>query len=153
MPGFPVNLLVVESNPADAYLTVQALKEAGFSNEITVIEDGEKALAYLRQDGIHASAPPPDLILLDLNLVPISGLDVLAEVRSNPRLAHIPVLVISGSQNAEDVRRAYQLGANCYITKPNHLDQFMRFMKSCHEFWGVVATLPPRPVNPPPRTN
>lgn len=149
MDGSPLNLLVVESNPADAYLTGQALKEAGFADDIKVIEDGENALAYLRQDGVHASAPIPDLILLDLNLAPVSGLEVLAEIRSNPRLQCIPVLVVSGSQNADDVRKAYQLGANCFITKPNTLDQFMSFMKSCHDFWGVVATLPPRPFNPP----
>jgi len=142
------NVLVVESNPADAYLTVQALKQAGFSSDVNVIEDGENALAYLRQEGLYGSAQVPDLILLDLNLAPISGLDILTEIRSNPELGCTPVLILSGSQNQEDVRKAYQLGANCFITKPGNLDQFMRFMKSCHEFWCTVVTLPPHPVQP-----
>jgi two-component system, chemotaxis family, response regulator Rcp1 len=145
-----MNVVVIESNPADAYLTVEALKNAGFAHEITVIENGERALTYLGQFGEKSATPIPDLVLLDLNLVPISGLEVLTAIRSDPKLECVPVLVVSGSQNAEDVRKAYQLGANCFITKPNNLDQFMRFMKSCHEFWGMVATLPPPPVTLPP---
>lgn len=132
-----INLLVVESNPADAYLTVESLKQAGFNQAIQVIEDGQQALEYLAQ------SPAPDLIFLDLNLAAMTGFEVLEAIRNDPKLECVPVIVISGSQNAEDVRKAYRLKANCYLTKPAKLADFLRFMKICYEFWGTVATLPP----------
>ncbi len=136
----PIRFLVVESNPADAYLLLEALKQDEHT-EVTVIDDGQKALAFLLEE-----PRSPDLIFLDLNVTPVTGLEILAQVRSNPRLQCIPVVVISGSRNGGDVRRAYQLGANCFITKPTNLDQFLRCMKACHEFWAAIVTLPSKPT-------
>lgn len=134
----PLTLLVVESNPADAYITVQALKQAGLTEAVTVIDDSQRALEHLEQ------APSPDMIFLDLNLVPISGLELLKKLRSNARFSAIPVAIMSGSERSEDVHDCYRSGANCYITKPANLEDFLRFMKICYEFWGSVATLPPK---------
>ena len=133
-----IQLLVVESNPADSYLIVEGLKRAGLNREVTVICDSQQALDYL------GDSQRPDMILLDLNVAPMSGFDVLAEIRSNPKLESIPVIVMSGSQSEEDIRKVYRLRANCYINKPGNLDQFLAFMKTCYEFWGAVVTLPPR---------
>jgi two-component system, chemotaxis family, response regulator Rcp1 len=133
----PVRFLIVESNDADAYLMVEALRQDE-AVEVTVIDDGQRALTFLLEEPCS-----PDVILLDLNVTPITGLEILAQVRSNPKLECIPVVVISGSRNSEDVRRAYQLGANCSITKPSSLDQFLQCMKSCQEFWTATVTLPP----------
>jgi CheY-like chemotaxis protein len=130
---------MIESNAADAYLTVEALKQAGLTDGITVIDDSRKALDYLRQGGAA-----PDLVFLDLNVAPISGLEVLAEIRSDSKLEYLPVVVVSGSENADDVRNAYKLRANCYINKPARLNDLLRFMKTCYEFWGTVVTLPPK---------
>ncbi len=133
-----MRVLLIESNPADSYLTVEALKQAGLNEGVVVIEDSSKALDHMRAN------EHPDLVLLDLNVAPISGLDFLAQIRADPRLGTVPVVIVSGSENQEDVRKAYELHANCYINKPAQLDEFMRFMKSCYEFWGTVATLPPK---------
>jgi two-component system, chemotaxis family, response regulator Rcp1 len=137
----PLRILVVESNPADAYLTVEALKQAGATDPIQVITDGEEAVKNLRQLA-RPDALPPDLILLDLRLEPISGFDVLTAIRSLPRLEAVPVVMLSGSTSEQDVRKSYELRANCYITKPSGLDQFLHSIKTCYEFWGRVATLP-----------
>jgi len=134
--GFRV--LVVESNPADAYLIVEALKQAGMPNGVTTLEDSQSALDYLEREG------PPDLILLDLNLAPMTGFEVLSHIRSNPALGTTPVVVMSGSQNSRDVKKAYELRANCYICKPTTLERFLRFMKVSYEFWNGVVTLPPK---------
>jgi len=136
-----IQFLLVESNPADSYLIVEGLKRAGLTGGVRVIEDSQQALDYLRNDG------QPDLILLDLNLAPLTGLELLAEIRSSPRLESIPVIVISGSENANDIRKVYQLKANCYINKPASLDQFLSFLKTCYDFWATVVTLPPRDSN------
>jgi len=134
-----MRVLLVESNPADAYLTVEALKQAGLIEGVTVVDDSSKAL-----DHLHNDAAIPDLVLLDLHVAPLSGLDVLTQIRSDPRIGSVPVVVVSGSENKDDVRKAYRQGANCYINKPAKLDDFLRFMKTCYEFWGTVVTLPPR---------
>jgi CheY-like chemotaxis protein len=134
-----MRVLLIESNPADLYLTVEALKQAGLIEGVTALDDSARALEHMRGNG-----GIPDLVLLDLNVGPISGLDFLAEVRRDAALETVPVVIVSGSENREDVRRAYQLGANCYINKPAHLDEFLRIMKTCYEFWGTVATLPPK---------
>ena len=138
MSGRLSSVLVVESNPADAYLTVEALKEAGLTDQVTVIDDGQRALEVLERTAA------PDLIFLDLNLMPVSGLEVLQKIRANGRLCAIPVVIMSGSENAEDIYKSYRCGANCYIQKPTNLDEFMRFMKIFYDFWGSVATLPPK---------
>ena len=132
----PLQVLIVESNPADSYLMVEGLRRAGLNEGVTVLEDSEQALSHICGKG------RPDLIFLDLNLTPMPGLDVLERIRSNPKLACVPVIIVSGSQNSEDVRRAYESGANCYVTKPGNLEDFLGFMKILYQFWGSVATLP-----------
>jgi two-component system, chemotaxis family, response regulator Rcp1 len=138
-PQRPLDILVIESNPADSYLIVEGLKQVGPTEGVRVLDDSQEALNQLE------SGPRPDLILLDLHLEPKSGFEVLIEIRSNPALESVPVIVVSGSDDAETIRRAYQLGANCYIHKPNTLDEFLRFMKTFYQFWGTVATLPSLP--------
>jgi CheY-like chemotaxis protein len=133
-----MRLLLVESNPADAYLTIEAFKQAGLSEGIVVHDDSSRALDHIRQNEL------PDLVLLDLNVAPISGLDFLAEIRADERLSNVPVVIVSGSENRDDVRKAYALRANCYINKPAHLEEFLRCIKTCYDFWGTVATLPPK---------
>jgi CheY-like chemotaxis protein len=139
LPARSFRLLLVESNPADAYLSLEGLKLAGLSQGVTVVDDSAKAWEHLQLEG-----PSPDLVLLDLNIAPISGLELLGRIRANAKLANVPVVIMSGSENKEDVRRAYRSGANSYINKPARLDEFNRFMKTCYEYWGTVATLPPR---------
>jgi len=119
---------------------VEGLRRAGLSEAVTVVEDSEQALDQL------SSQISPDLIFLDLNLTPMSGLDLLGRIRVHPHCATVPVIIISGSQNRDDVRKAYEFGANCYITKPSSLDEFFTFMKISYDFWSSVATLPPRPA-------
>ncbi|SRR5579883_671317 len=132
-----MRVLLIESNPADAYLMVDALKQAGLTQGVTVVDDSVRALEQLRKE-------TPDLVLLDLSVTPLSGLEVLAEIRLDPKLESVPVIVVSGSENKQDVHNAYRLHANCYINKPGRLDDFLRFMKTCYEFWGTVVTLPPK---------
>lgn len=138
-------MLVVESNPADAYLIAEGLKQAGMRDGLLTIEDGRKALDYLEK-GNH-----PDLVILDLNLAPMSGFQLLSKIRSTPSLAGLPIIMMSGSEDERDVKKAYQLLANCYIVKPGTLEQFLRSMRIWYEYWSTVARLPPRqsrPVNP-----
>ncbi len=136
MPSLRV--LVVESNPADAYIVVEALKQAGITEGVVTIEDSQHALTHLQESGA------PDLLLLDLNLTPLSGFEVLGRVREDAALRAVPIIIMSGSRNTRDVKKAYELGANCYLTKPTTLDHFFRAMKVLTEFWGDVATLPPK---------
>ena len=121
----PVELLLVEDSPGDVRLTIEALKEGRVINNLTVVQDGEEAIAFLRRQGRYAGAPRPDLILLDLNLPRKSGMEVLAEIKTDPDLKLIPVVVLTTSQAEEDVLRSYELHANCYIVKPVDLEQFM----------------------------
>ncbi len=132
-----MQILLIESNPADAYLTQDALKQAGFAGSVTLFDDSEKALAHVR-----GASQRVDLIFLDLHVTPIPGLDLLQEIRRDPRVACTPVVIISGSENHNDVRRAYTEGANCYINKPTKLEEYLRFIRTCYEFWGTVVTLP-----------
>lgn len=136
MGGAPSNWLVIESSPADAYLTSEALKQAGLTSEIIVIGDGQAALDHLE------TAAPPEMILLDLNLDILSGLDLLDRIREDSRLSAIPVVMLSGSENGKDIQESYRRGANCYIKKPGNLEGVLRNMKILCEFWGSVATLP-----------
>ena len=138
----PIEILLVEDSPSDIRLTVEALKEAKLRNELHVVEDGEAAMAFLRSPG--PSRPRPDLILLDLNLPGMDGREVLEQVKSDPDLALIPVVVLTTSRAEEDVLKAYQLRTNCYITKPVDLDQFIRVVQSIQEFWLTVVRLPPK---------
>ena len=143
MVSSPIEILLVEDSPGDARLTIEALKEAKVLNHISIAEDGVEAMAFLRQEGEHAAAPRPDLILLDLNLPRKDGREVLAEVKADESLALIPVVVLTTSQAEQDIAKSYQLHANCYITKPVDLDQFMEVIKAVESFWLTVVRLPP----------
>ena len=139
-----LSVLIIENDPGAARLTKEAFREAGLIEMITSFPDGPEALAYLNREGRQASGNLPDLIFLDLHLPKMSGLEVLAELKSNAKFQSTPVVVVSGSANPVDVREAYELHASCYIRKPNDLHEFLRFIKICFEFWGSVATLPPK---------
>jgi len=138
----PIEILLVEDNPADVRMTMEALKDCRVSNRLSVVEDGEQALAFLRKDDRYSQRTRPDLILLDLNLPRKDGHEVLAEIKSDPDLRKIPVVVLTTSENERDVRKAYDLNANCYITKPGGLEQFVSVMKSIQYFWSKVVQLP-----------
>lgn len=138
----PIEILLVEDNPGDARLTQEAMRAAKMRNNLTMVEDGVEAMAYLRREGRFEGAARPDLILLDLNLPRKDGREVLAEVKADPVLKFIPVVILTTSQAEEDVMRAYSLHANCYVTKPVDLDQFMRVVQTIDDFWVSVVTLP-----------
>jgi CheY-like chemotaxis protein len=139
----PAELLLVEDNPGDVRLTVEALKEGRVLNHLTVVKDGEEAIAVLRRQGQYADAARPDMILLDLNLPRKSGMEVLAEIKQDPDLRQIPVVVLTTSQAEQDILGTYSLHANCYIVKPVDLNQFMNVVQSIRSFWLAVVMLPP----------
>ncbi len=139
----PIEILLIEDNPGDVRLTVEALQESTVRNQIHVVDDGEKALAFLRREGDRANARRPDLILLDMNLARKDGREVLAEIKQDPHLKTIPVVVLTSSAAEQDILQAYNLRANCYITKPVDLEQFLRVIRSIEDFWLVVVMLPP----------
>lgn len=140
----PIEILMVEDNPGDVRLTQEALKDAKVSNLLRVAEDGVAALDFLHKCGACGEAPRPDLILLDLNLPRKNGREVLEEIKQDPRLKTIPVVILTTSQAEEDVLRAYRLHANCYITKPVDFVQFNTIIRSIEEFWLTIVTLPPK---------
>ena len=137
-----IEILLVEDNPGDARLTIEAMREAKMRNRIHLVEDGVEAMEFLRRQGRFGDAPRPDLILLDLNLPRKDGREVLAEVKADPNLKRIPVVILTTSRAEEDVIRAYDLHANCYVTKPVDLAQFMKIVAQIDEFWVKVVTLP-----------
>jgi len=139
----PIDILLVEDNPGDVRLTMEALKEAKLLNKIAHVPDGVEAIAYLRKEGKYKEASRPDLILLDLNLPKKDGREVLAEIKSDLGLKRIPVVILTTSRAEQDILRAYNLHANCYITKPVDLDQFIRVAKSIDDFWFTMVRLPP----------
>jgi CheY-like chemotaxis protein len=141
----PIEILLVEDSPTDADLTVEALSEGRIRNRITVLENGEEALAYLYREGKYARAPRPDLILLDLKLPRKNGMEVLAEIKDNDRhadLRRIPVVILTASDDEKDVLKSYHLHANCYVTKPVDLDKFIDVVKSIEHFWFSIVKLP-----------
>jgi len=140
----PIEILMVEDNLGDVRLTQEALSEGKVRNHLHVVADGVEAMAFLRREGQHAHAPQPDLILLDLNLPKKSGPEVLAEIKADPELRRIPVVILTVSKTEEDILKSYNLHANCYITKPVNLDQFLEVVKSIEDFWLTVVMLPPR---------
>jgi two-component system, chemotaxis family, response regulator Rcp1 len=140
----PIEILLIEDNPGDVDLTKEALQEAKVRNRLHVVDDGAKAVEFLYKRGEYADAPRPDIILLDLNLPKKDGRQVLVEIKADPQLAEIPVVILTTSQAEEDIVRSYQLHANCYITKPVDFKQFMRVVKSIEEFWLTVVKLPQR---------
>ena len=141
--GDEIQILLVEDNPGDVRLTQEALREGKVHNELSVVGDGVDALAFLRREGGFADAPKPDLILLDLNLPRKDGREVLEELKADPDLRRIPVVVLTTSKAEEDVIRSYDLHANCYITKPVDLDQFIHVVQSIEDFWLTIVKLPP----------
>jgi CheY-like chemotaxis protein len=135
-------MLLVEDNPADVGLLKEAFRDGKLLYELHVAQDGEVALEFLRRQGQFANAPCPDLILLDLNLPKKDGREVLAEIKTDPILCEIPVIVLTTSSDEADIHRAYGLHANCYITKPVDLDEFLRKVRSMEAFWLTVVRLP-----------
>ena len=142
--GRPIEILLVEDSPADVRLTEEAFRENRIANNLHVVEDGEAAMAFLRRQGPYVDVPRPDLILLDLNLPRKDGREVLAEIKADDVLKTIPVVVLTPSQAEQDILRSYNLNANCYITKPIDLDQFINVIKAVESFWLTIVTLPPR---------
>ena len=140
-----LDILLIENDPAMARLTKEACREVGIYEQITSVPNGDEAMCYLRREGRYANEPYPDLILLDLHLPKKSGFDVLLEIKANPKLCVTPVVVISGSADPSEVRKAYELHASCYVRKPENLEDFLRFIQVCFTFWGGVASLPPKP--------
>ena len=138
----PIEILLVEDSPADVDLTREALQEAKVLNNLHVVEDGEQALAFLRREGEHADAPRPDLILLDLNLPRKDGREVLEEIKCDTELCDIPVVILTTSQAERDIVQSYKLHANCYVTKPVDLEQFLNVVQSIEHFWLTVVRLP-----------
>jgi chemotaxis family two-component system response regulator Rcp1 len=139
-----IQILMVEDNPDDIELTVEALKDARVPNRLAVVQDGEEALSYLRCSGKYAQALRPDLILLDLNMPRKNGRDVLREIKNDPKLKRIPVVILTTSQAEDDILHTYDLHANCYITKPMDFNQFLKVVRSIEDFWLTVVKLPPR---------
>ena len=138
----PVEILLVEDSPADARLTRSALSEGSVPKNIHVVTDGAQAIDFLRRRKGHEGAPRPDVVLLDLNLPKRDGLEVLREIKSDPELHSITVIVLTTSQLQDDIRAAYEMAANCYVVKPVDLDEFYRAMRGIEEFWMTLATLP-----------
>ena len=138
----PVEILLVEDNPGDERLTREALKEGKVYNTLHWVKDGVQAMEFLQQKGQYAKAPRPDIILLDLNLPKKDGREVLSEIKQDESLRYIPVVILTTSKAEEDVLKSYNLHANCYVTKPVDLEQFIVVVKSIDMFWLTVVTLP-----------
>jgi two-component system, chemotaxis family, response regulator Rcp1 len=143
MDRIPVHILMVEDNDGDIFLTTEALKNAKVINQLSVVHDGVEAIDFLRRRGKYEGAPRPDLILLDLNLPRKDGREVLAEIKPDPDLGRIPVVVLTSSKAEADIIRAYDLHANCYISKPVDFAGLIEVVKSINEFWLTVVRLPP----------
>lgn len=141
-PGRPIEILMVEDSAGDIRLAQEALKHNKVDNRMWIARDGAEAMAFLRRQGLFAHAVRPDLILLDLNLPKMDGREVLAEIKKDPDLKRIPVVILTTSQAEQDILRTYNLHANCYITKPVDLDQFMNVVKSIEHFWLTIVKLP-----------
>jgi chemotaxis family two-component system response regulator Rcp1 len=138
----PIEILMVEDNPVDVLVTREALKQGRIMNNLSVAEDGEEALDFLFRTGQFSTAPRPDLILLDLNLPKKDGREILTELKNNPDLRSIPVVILTTSQAEEDVLRSYDCGANCFIVKPVDLEQFTSTIRSIEDFWFSIVKLP-----------
>jgi two-component system response regulator len=138
----PIEILLVEDNPGDVELTREALRDAKVANRLHVAEDGAEAVDFLFRRGKYTDVPRPDIILLDLNLPKKDGRQVLTEIKAEPELAQIPIVVLTSSEADEDIHRAYQLHANCYITKPVNFPRFLHVVQSIESFWLTVVRLP-----------
>lgn len=140
--GRQVEFLLAEDNPGDVRLTQEALRESKIRNNLNVVTDGVEAIAFLRRQGKYANAPTPDVVLLDLNLPKKDGREVLAEIKSDPVLKRIPVVIITSSEAEQDILRTYDLHANCYVSKPVDLDQFIKVIQAIENFWLTIVKLP-----------
>ena len=141
--GVPIDVLLVEDNPGDVRLTEEAFNEGRINNTLHVATTGEEAMEFLHQRGEYADAPHPDIVLLDLNLPRKDGDEVLEEIRADPDLKQLPVIILTSSAAEEDVVRSYELNANAYLTKPVNPAEFMEVVRSFQEFWLSVVRLPP----------
>jgi chemotaxis family two-component system response regulator Rcp1 len=140
-----VEILLVEDNPGDVVLTREALHEAKIHNRLSVATDGVEAMAFLRKEREYKDAPRPDIILLDLNMPRKNGIEVLREIKADAALKTIPVVILTTSGADQDVLKAYEFSANCYVTKPVDLDQFVKVVHTIDEFWLSIVRLPPKP--------
>ena len=140
----PIDILLVEDNPGDVRLMEESLKECAVRNTMHIVSDGQEAMAFLHQEGRYAQAACPDLILLDLNLPKKDGRQVLAEIKQDPDLRRIPVIILTTSTAEEDILKVYDLYANCYITKPAGIEQYFHVVKTIEDFWLTIVKLPPR---------
>lgn len=141
--GVPIEILLVEDNVGDARLTREALRGGNLRNTLHHVQDGVEALSFLRREGPYRAAPYPDLILLDLNLPRMDGREVLDAIKNNDAWKHIPVIVLTTSDDERDIVKAYNLHANCFITKPVQLEAFLAVVRSIEEFWLTIVRLPP----------
>lgn len=137
-----IEILLVEDSPSDANLTIKGFVNARIANNLHWVEDGETAMNYLRQQGEFTHAPRPDLILLDLNLPGMDGREVLTEIKSDPNLKLIPVVILTTSADEQDILRSYNLNANCYVTKPLDVYQFIQVVQLIKDFWLAAVALP-----------
>ena len=137
-----IRILLVEDNPGDVLLTQEAFKSARVSNSLYVARDGEEALQFLRKEGAFRNAPTPDMILLDLNLPRVDGREVLEEIKRDPALRSIPVVVLTSSEAESDVAQSYHLHANCYVVKPIDFDKFLGVVQAINDFWLSIVKLP-----------
>ena len=138
----PIEILLIEDNAGDARLAKEALRDAKVANNLNWVPDGVEAMAYLRREGQYGKAPRPDLILLDLNLPRKDGREVLSAIKADDKLKRIPVVILTTSQAEEDILKAYHLNANCYISKPVDLDQFIKVVRTIEDFWLTIVKLP-----------
>ena len=143
MNGRSIEVLLIEDSPGDVRLTKEALKEGKILNNLHVVNDGVEAMIFLKKEEKYQSSPTPDLILLDLNMPKKDGREVLAEIKADTKLKSIPVVILTTSSAEEDILKSYDLHANCYITKPVDLDQFIKVIKSINDFWLNIVKLPP----------
>jgi CheY-like chemotaxis protein len=143
--GRPIEILLVEDSPSDTELTLEALRDFRVRNNVSVVEDGVLALDFLNRRGPYAQSPRPDMIMLDLNLPRKDGREVLGVIKADERFRSIPVVVLTTSRADQDILRAYQLNANCYINKPVDFNQFLEVVRSIETFWLFIVTLPPAP--------
>lgn len=141
-PPRPIHILMVEDDPADIRLTQEALKNKKVLTTMDTVPDGVEAMAYLRREGSYADIQLPDLIFLDLNMPRMDGREVLSELQKDPKLRRIPVIVLTTSEGEEDILCAYEMNANCYITKPVDWKQFIRVVELIEDFWLTVVRLP-----------
>jgi CheY-like chemotaxis protein len=142
-----IDILIVEDNPGDARLIKEVLNDNKVYNSLYIVNDGVEAMNFLHNQGEYQNTPRPDIIILDLNLPKRDGREVLAEIKADEELRHIPVVIMTISQAEEDILKTYKLHANCYITKPIDLNEFIKVVKSIEDFWFSIVKLPPKNVN------